>query len=104
MDIQTVLTLLLGAGGTTFILAAVRGWNALRSGAVARRRDAIADLERWRDESDEARRLEAMDKTYLLGVVGGLRYQLRQAGVVPIPEELLLPSDQLRALSQKGEA
>lgn len=87
-----VVTLLLGAGGATFVTTVVRGWGTLRSGARAREREAVDDLGRWRDESDERRRLAEADRDFWRQLAARRAAQLARAGI-DIPDDPLPPSE-----------
>lgn len=91
--IQVLITALLGGGLVTTVGALARGWRSLRQGARAREREGVADLARWRDEADEARRVAERDRDYWRWVAGRYGYQLFRAGVDPVPADPVPPSE-----------
>ena len=54
-----ILNLILGGGAVTTIGALVKGVQAIKAGSRTNVRDAIGDLEKWREDSDDVREWEA---------------------------------------------
>lgn len=88
--LTTLITVLIGAGGATFVGALVRGWGTLRTGVRARERETLAELVRSRNEAEA-------DRDFWRDVAGGYRWQLRAAGIEPLPADPVQPSER-RAL------
>lgn len=91
MTIDTVLPLILGAGGAGFLAALTQAVAAWRAGTDTREARAVANLERWRDEADQrATRLQAeLDAQHRRldtwrAWAGSLEYALNTTGV-PLP-------------------
>ena len=59
-----LLTGLLGAGGLGFVAALYKGVKDYREGTWKRRDGAVADLEKWRVSSDDARRAAVCDRDW----------------------------------------
>ena len=55
----TVVTALLSGGGVAAIVAAAKAIKEFRQGSRKFQTDAVADLEKWRRDSDDAREAEA---------------------------------------------
>ncbi|MEW2474598.1 hypothetical protein AB0875_12485 [Micromonospora gifhornensis] len=90
--ITAAIAALLGGGGLAFLQALFSGVGSLRQGARAHERESVRDLSRARDAADDrAGRAEA-DRDYWRQVAGGYAYQLRLAGVEPIPPDPVPPS------------
>jgi hypothetical protein len=85
LDLNALITLLLGGGAIGTFVAIFKGLRSLRSGAYARQNRFIDRLERRAQVAEE-------DADYLRGVVGAYYYQLRAAGQTPDPPEVDLPS------------
>lgn len=85
-------TLLLGAGGVSFVQSLLTGVGTLRGGARAREREAVDDLARARDKADgRAERAEA-DRDFWRDIAGRWRFQLVTAGIEPVPLDPVPPS------------
>jgi hypothetical protein len=80
-----LVTLLLGGAGVTLITTAVWAINTLRTGARARAREILVDLEQARDRAEDRARAALDDTTYWQNVVGAYAYQLRRGGITPDP-------------------
>ena len=93
--LAVLITALLSAGGATFIGSLVKGIRSLRGGARAREREAINDLARWREEADDARREAEQDRDFWRRIAGSYAYQMRMAGLIPIPSEPVPPSERI---------
>lgn len=93
MDIQTLVTLLLGAGGVAFLSAMFKGITALRSGARAREREAVDDLGKWRDQIDQARHRAERDRDYWCRIANRYAAQLIRHGIDPDPADPVPPSE-----------
>ena len=59
-----LLTGLLGAGGLGFVAALYKGIKDYREGTWRRRDGAVADLEKWRVSSDNARKAAVSDRDW----------------------------------------
>jgi intergrase/recombinase len=99
MDSETLITLALGGGGATLIGGLFQAWRNLRNDAAKTARDSIGDLERWRDDADEARRRaeESLEKAYRLlaryrRYAGALEYELLSHGLKP-PSDIARPEE-----------
>lgn len=92
IDINTLVTALLGGGAVTFVGALVNGWKTLRSGARAREKEAVDDLAKWRDELDKRATRAELDRDFWRGVAGGYAYQLIRSGNKPDPPDPVAPS------------
>lgn len=90
--ITAVIATLLGGGGLACIQALFSGVGSLRQGARAHERESVQDLARARDKADERADRAETDRDYWRNVSGGYAYQLRLAGVVPIPADPVPPS------------
>ena len=93
MDLSTLLAVILGAGGTGFVAAAVKAWLDLRSGSRAREKDVQADLKAWNDELEHRAREAEIDRDFWRRVANGYYGQLVRAGVEPFPSDPVAPSD-----------
>jgi hypothetical protein len=86
-DLLTILiTALISAGGATFIGTVLRGLGSLRAGARARERETVA-------ETIRSRNLAEMDRDFWRDVAAGYRWQLRVAGIEPVPAAPVQPSE-----------
>ena len=79
-----VLQLLLGGGAVAFIGAAYKAIKDFREGSWRRRDDAVRDLERWRDENDDARRRAQDEADMWRRRAGMLEHIIRTHGL-PLP-------------------
>lgn len=93
MDLSTVLAVIIGAGGATFIGAVVRAWLDLRAGSQARERDVKTDLKSWNDELEHRAREAELDRDYWRRIANGYYGQLVRNGLDPIPSDPVAPSD-----------
>lgn len=93
VDIQTIVSVLLGGGALATLTAAFKGLGALRSGARAREREAVDDLGKWRDDLDNARRRAERDRDYWHRIASRYAAQLTRAGAEPIPADPVPPSE-----------
>lgn len=87
-----IVTLLLGAGGVSFVRALFTGFGSLRGGARAREREAFDDLARARDAADERAEWAEADRDFWRDTAGRWRYQLVTNGVEPDPPSPTPPS------------
>lgn len=94
-NLSSVLVALLSMGGATFVWFATRSWLALRAGARSRERDAWDDMLDHNDYLDARARLAEMDRDYLRSALAHARWQLVQAGIDPVPLDVVLPSERL---------
>jgi hypothetical protein len=92
-----VVKVLLSAGGLASFAAVWKGVNEWRDGTWKRRSSALADLERWRDESDDARRMADYNRVWAETLLGHARayiatliYTLNLNGI-KVPPEPKLP-------------
>ncbi|WFE41964.1 hypothetical protein [Micromonospora sp. WMMD998] len=90
--VTAVIAALLGGGGLAFIQAVFSGVSSLRQGARAHERESVQDLARARDKADERANRAESDRDYWRNIAGGYAYQLRLAGVDPVPAEPVPPS------------
>ena len=90
--LTALITALIGAGGATFVGSLIRGWGSLRTGARARERETLAELIRSRNEAEA-------DRDFWRDTAAGYRWQLRQAGIAPVPADPVQPSER-RSSSQ----
>lgn len=91
--VQLLISTVLGGGLAITVTALIRGWRTLRAGARAREREGIADLAKWREEADDARRECEKDRQYWHSVAARYGYQLHRAGMVPDPINPAPPSE-----------
>lgn len=96
-DPTTLVTVLLSAGGATFVGAAFKGIRSLQAGAKARDRDTVGSLREQRDESDDRARMRGLDSDFFRTQCGRLVFQLTAAGIEPEigPDGLVPPSEKL---------
>lgn len=94
---QDWLSAVLGAGGVAFLGALFEGVRRLMAGARAREREAVANLEEWREDADKRARRALDDADYQRLLVafwqrrsGTLEYLLASNGV-KVPELPALP-------------
>lgn len=92
MDVSTIVGIILGGGGVTFLGAMFKGAESLRSGARAREREAIDDLGRQRDDADERYRWAALDSDFWCRIQARYAAQLLRAGIEPDPADPVPPS------------
>jgi hypothetical protein len=87
-----LVTLLLGSGGALFLQNLFKGLVSLRGGARAREREALGDLARSRDNSDERAEWAEADRDFWHDTAGRWRYQLVTEGIEPVPPDPVPPS------------
>lgn len=87
MNVQDILTLLLGGGAVTTIAAFFKGVKTLREGARSREKDVISDLRTWREESNEERELAERQRDYWRDKAAEYRYRLMNEFGVDLPSE-----------------
>lgn len=92
IDVETLLTLLLGAGGAGFLSALFSGIRALQRGVASRTREGIADLARWRDEANDARERAERSRDAWRMYAAQLEYQILSSGGT-IPPGVTRPED-----------
>lgn len=98
--VQDWLGVVLGAGGVAFLGALFKGVQMLRDGARAREREAIAGLEKWREDADDRARRAYQELDFMRSIAsywqaraGAREYQLLSNGIQPDPPlPLPLPS------------
>lgn len=90
--VQDWLGVVLGAGGVAFLGALFKGVQMLRDGARAREREAIAGLEKWREDADKRADRAFRELDYMRTLVaywqaraGAREYQLHLHGITPDP-------------------
>jgi hypothetical protein len=71
-----ILNIVLGAGGVGFLYACAKVFNSWREGTWRRNDTAVADLERWRATSDDAREWEALQHQWWRQWAGRLEYKI----------------------------
>lgn len=97
-DVLTILiTALISAGGATFVGSIAKGWGSLRSGARARERETLAELIHSRNDAEA-------DRDFWRDTAAGYRWQLRLAGVDPVPGDPVQPSERRPAARLIGPA
>jgi hypothetical protein len=100
-----VVTALLSSGGAVFLSSVVKSWATLRGGARARERETITDLAARADDAERRERVARRDLDYWRDIAAKYRYQLREKGITPNPEDPVQPSDQPPpATSTKGRS
>jgi hypothetical protein len=87
-----LISALIGGGALTTIQSVFSGIGSLRSGARAHERESVQDLSRARDAADDRASRAELDRDYWRNIAGGYSYQLRQAGLTPIPPDPVPPS------------
>lgn len=94
IDPNTIITVLLGAGGVSFIGAIFKVVKDLRSGARARDRDTVGSLRTQRDEAEHRGRVNRADADFWHRLCGRLIFQMEAAGITPDtgPDGLVPPS------------
>ena len=83
IDPTAIVTVIVGAGGATFIGAAVKAVRDVRQGARTRDRDTVGSLREQRDEAERRDREKQADIDYYVRVIGRLSFQLHRAGIEP---------------------
>jgi hypothetical protein len=69
-----LLNIVLGAGGVGFVYACAKVITAWREGTWRRKDSAVADLEKWRRDADDAREWEAVQHEWWRQWAGRLEY------------------------------
>jgi hypothetical protein len=92
----TIVTFVVTGGLAAMITQLARSWGVLRSGSRANTRELVKDLAAARDEAEERLAVQTADVDYWRGVAGDYSYQLRQAGLMPMPAEPMAPSARFR--------
>ena len=100
--VATLLTFIVGGGLATLVTQLVRSWSALRAGTRATTREVVKDLAAARDEAEDRLESRTADLDYWRGVAADYNYQLRQAGLVPMPQTPIAPSEQRRGRSREA--
>ena len=95
VDITTVIVALLGGGGVALVATSFRGISTLRTGARAREREAVDDLGKDREEERTMRRQAERDRDYWRRICFTYIGQMERAGMKPVPEEPVPPSERL---------
>jgi hypothetical protein len=100
MDSNTWVPLVVGGGGVAVITAVFQGLRSIQTGISAKARQSIEDLERWRDDADEARKRaeQARDAAYARLLqwqryAGALEFALLSNGLEP-PSNVARPDDE----------
>ena len=91
--LSALIAALLGGGGVAFLTTFLRGWSTIRSGAHAREREAIDDLGQMRDDLDRRLRIAERDRDYWRQIAARYSGQLARAGIEPVPNEPIPPSE-----------
>lgn len=81
MDIESLLTLLLGGGALATFTALFKGVKALQTGARAREKDTVNDLVKQRKSAWRERDKMAKHLDYWRNWAGTVEYYARAAGV-----------------------
>ncbi len=111
--LSDVVTFALGGGLAAVIAAGIKAYTSIRSGIRAGERETIdnivADRQRARDEADAARTAAhtevatiRKDLRYYEWVTHQYQWQLMQAGIRPIPENPVVPSERNGTGGQPG--
>ncbi|AXH88803.1 hypothetical protein AB0N38_18780 [Micromonospora aurantiaca] len=88
--VVTIVAALLTTGGLAWARALLRGVGSVRAGVRATERAAVADLAQRAADAED-------DRDYWRNTAGGYAYQLRLAGVVPVPADPVPPSARRRS-------
>lgn len=83
--VQTLIYVVLGAGGATFIWTIVKSYLAIRGSADLREDKAIARLEQFESDCREQLRSERECAQHWRNVAGTYQYTLNVNGI-PVPE------------------
>jgi hypothetical protein len=93
IDPTSILIALFSAGGVAFLTACYRAFRDWREGTWKRRDSAVADLEKWRRDADDAREWEALQHQWWRGRAGRLEYViLTNLGQDALPEKEPYPT------------
>lgn len=90
-----LITLVLGGSGAIAFGTLVRGWLDLRRGTRAIDRGVVKDAVADRDQAEARTARAERDRDYWRSVAGGYHWQLRTAGVMPLPEMPVPPSERI---------
>ena len=91
------LNLLLGAGGAAFLTAVYKAYKDIREGTWKRRDNAVADLERWRDENDSKRHTAETREDAWRAFAGDCEHLLRVNGIeIPPSKPANIAEDRAR--------
>ena len=92
IDINNLLTLILGGGLVATLSALVNGYKSLKEGARTREKGTIEDLISQRKKAYEDRDVESDEKNFALDQrdfwrnrAADLEFELRKAGIEPPP-------------------
>lgn len=83
--VVTIVAALLTTGGLAWARALLRGVVSVRAGVRATERAAVADLAQRAADAED-------DRDYWRNTAGAYAYQLRLAGVTPVPADPVPPS------------
>ncbi|NED54630.1 hypothetical protein G3I24_27510 [Micromonospora aurantiaca] len=83
--VVAIVAALLTTGGLAWARALLRGVGSVRAGVRATERAAVADLAQRAADAED-------DRDYWRNTAGAYAYQLRLAGVVPVPADPAPPS------------
>lgn len=93
VDINNLLTLILGGGLVATLTALVNGYKSLKEGARTREKGTIEDLISQRKKAYEERDIEAKEKDFAIDQrdfwrnrAADLEFILRSAGIEPPPK------------------
>lgn len=75
-NISNILVAVFSVGGAAFFAAIYRAFKDHRAGSWTRREQAIADLERWRKDSDDSREWEAVQHQWWRSWAGNLEHRI----------------------------
>lgn len=93
MDTANLVAVLLGGGGVAFVAAIVKAFTDLRAGARAHDKDTLKSLAERAARAEECERIERIDCRYWESVAGRYAWQLRKAGIEPVPADPVAPSE-----------
>lgn len=77
MPYADLVNLLLGGGLAATVAAAYKGLQALRAGARSKEKELVTDLQDWRREANDARKLAEKQRDYWRDLAAGYRFMLR---------------------------
>ncbi len=90
--VTALVSFLLSAGGIGSIRIAFRGLKRLRGGARQLEREVYADIAKSLASERQDREWAEADRDCWRDVAGRWRFQLRDAGIMPDPDEVVPPS------------